>query len=444
MPASATQSLADRAKKILDLNWRGAYTVPSGRLYPFQWNWDSGFIALGLAHHRAERALEEIRSMFRGQWRSGLLPHIVFHQPNPNYFPGPEVWRTGELPDRPAGVLATGITQPPVFAFVVERISALPCGQTPLWREFVREIFPKILAFHRYLYTRRDPRGEGLVYVQHNWEPGTDNSPAWDAPLDAIDITGMRDISRLRRDIHNADAAHRPTNANYQRYIHLVDLFADLGYRDEAIAQKCPFLVQDVLFNSLLVRSNQALVTLARQIGEPAAEIEAWNAKTIAAIETKLWDEKTGFYYAYDLRRDRPIPVMTNSGFMPLLAGAASPGRAERLARHLVESFAPGPGWRLCASTAPGESAFDPVKYWRGPVWIQMNWLIYHGLRRYGLDDLAARMHGEIFSLLENTGLYENYDPRPGIPDARRGLGANKFSWSASLALDLIHNPAPL
>src|SRR5882757_69098 len=134
------------AKDILDQNWRDGYTVPSARLYPFQWNWDSGFIALGLAYHRPERAIEEIRSMFKGQWRTGLLPHINFHKPDPNYFPGPDVWATRNLTERPAETLTSGITQPPVFAFVLERIAALPCGQTPAWRDFLREIFPKILA----------------------------------------------------------------------------------------------------------------------------------------------------------------------------------------------------------------------------------------------------------------------------------------------------------
>ena len=74
--------MRELATATLDRNWRDGYTVPSPRLYPFQWNWDSGFIALGLAWHRPERALREIRSMFRGQWGSGLLPHINFHQPD--------------------------------------------------------------------------------------------------------------------------------------------------------------------------------------------------------------------------------------------------------------------------------------------------------------------------------------------------------------------------
>jgi hypothetical protein len=78
-----------KAQAVLRANSRGDYTVPSSRLYPFQWNWDAGFIALGLAYFDTARALDEVRSLFRGQWRNGMLPHINFHGDDGNYFPGP-------------------------------------------------------------------------------------------------------------------------------------------------------------------------------------------------------------------------------------------------------------------------------------------------------------------------------------------------------------------
>ena len=54
------------AKKILADNWTGAYTKPSPRLYPHQWNWDSGFIAIGYAHYDQKKARQEILSLVRG------------------------------------------------------------------------------------------------------------------------------------------------------------------------------------------------------------------------------------------------------------------------------------------------------------------------------------------------------------------------------------------
>ena len=35
-----SQTLMEQARNILRQNDRGGYTVPTERLYPYQWNWD--------------------------------------------------------------------------------------------------------------------------------------------------------------------------------------------------------------------------------------------------------------------------------------------------------------------------------------------------------------------------------------------------------------------
>ncbi|HEV8286563.1 MAG TPA: trehalase family glycosidase [Chitinophagaceae bacterium] len=434
-----------KAKDILINNNRGGYTIPSSRLYPFQWNWDSGFIALGLAYCDPQKAMDEVTNMFKGQWSNGMLPHINFHHIDPNYFPGPEIWGTKDIPWRPNSVLTSGITQPPVFAFILERMTSLLESKIQGWDKFLKEIFPKIVSFHRYLYTHRDPYNEGLVYIHHNWEAGTDNSPNWDEILNAIDVTGVRDVSALRRDIKNVDASQRPTNENYKRYIYLIDLFIRYQYNDEKIVKDCPFLVQDVLFNSLLVKSNYGLIALAEHLHLDAAEIKEWNKKTIEAINSKLWDKESDFYFAYDLKNKKSIPIKTSSGFMPLFAGICNDEQVEKLTNHLTTSFIKNDQWKLCPSTAADEDSFNAVKYWRGPVWINVNWMIFHGLIRYGKKDLAKKIKADSLDLIENIGMYEYFDPRPANEGgSSQGLGADAFSWSAALYLDFINNPQPL
>ena len=44
-------------------------------------------------------------------------------------------------------------------------------------RTFLHDIYPRLLAWHRYLLTYRDPEESGLVTIYHPWESGTDNSP---------------------------------------------------------------------------------------------------------------------------------------------------------------------------------------------------------------------------------------------------------------------------
>ena len=69
----------EQARRILRGNDRGGYCVPTARLYPFQWNWDSAFVAMGWATFDEARAWQEISSLLRGQWADGMIPQIVFH-----------------------------------------------------------------------------------------------------------------------------------------------------------------------------------------------------------------------------------------------------------------------------------------------------------------------------------------------------------------------------
>ena len=433
-----TMKVKEQARDILEKNNRGGYTVPSPRLYPFQWNWDSGFIALGLSYVNEENAFDEIINMFKGQWSNGMLPHINFHDEDPGYFPGPELWGSRECIWSPKNLATSGITQPPVYGFILSMMAEKFWQKNKSFNLLLKDIYPKIIASHRYLYQHRDPYNEGLAYIHHNWE-AADNSPLWDEALANIDLKEARDISALRRDLKNVDAAQRPTNDNYNRYIYLVDLFRKLGYDDEKIFQQSPFLIQDILFNAMLIRSNEGLIHLASLLGEDASEIEAWNKKSIAALNAKCWNNEEQFYFDFDLKAAKLIPIKVSNGLLPLFAGACSAEQAVQLKNQLVSSFGSGK-YTLCASCAVNEPAFDPIKYWRGPIWINVNWMLYHGLKRYGFVAEAAQVKKETMTLIEVAGFYEYFNPSPGMPDNERGLGGNNFSWTAALYLELIND----
>ena len=112
------------AENILNRNTRngstGRYTVPTDRLYPFQWNWDSCLCALGLATYDEKRAWEEITTLFKHQWENGMVPHIVFHQQSDSYFPGPDVWAARH--HAPSDIPTSGISQPPVAATLIRKL----------------------------------------------------------------------------------------------------------------------------------------------------------------------------------------------------------------------------------------------------------------------------------------------------------------------------------
>ena len=209
-----------------------------------------------------------------------MLPHVVYHttpgdSPS-DYFPSPAFWQIEGSPAAPApGVATSGITQPPLLATVVRMIHA----RTPI-PAFVAEVYGPLLAWHRWLHTARDADGTGLACLIHPWESGTDDSPRWLRAMANITPTNVPPYRR--GDTRHVAAAERPFDADYDRFIHLIDVFRRAHYDPEALLARSPFLVQDVLFNSILHRADEDLHALALELGEPAGEIEGWMARVRA------------------------------------------------------------------------------------------------------------------------------------------------------------------
>lgn len=278
-----------QAKEVLESNWMGSYTRPANGLYPHQWNWDSAFIALGYANYLPQRGRRELGRLFAAQWPNGMVPHIVF---NPDYlggyFPEPDFWQC------PQGRQTSGLTMPPLHAEACLRLHRLAHDQESS-RGFLAEMFPKLLQGHRYLYRERDPEREGLIYIRHPWESGRDNAPAWDAPLGAIDLNQVSIPAYQRRDLDKGvDQEQRPADEDYDRYVYLVDLFRRLDYDEAAIQKECPFLVQDIGFNSILCRDNRALKEIAGLLGKDQGEIEEWYQQTSRGFATSFGPRITG------------------------------------------------------------------------------------------------------------------------------------------------------
>lgn len=429
-----------KAAQVLKDNGREGFTIPCEGLYPFQWNWDSGFIALGWMHIDLDRAFEEIRNLLKGQWSNGFLPHIIFHHPSDSYFPGPDVQASHLSPFAPE-IPTSGITQPPVLGWVLGEMFAFAKAQ-PKTIHFLTEVFDAVFLAHHYLYTQRDPQGEGLVYICHNWEAGTDNTPVWDTIWETMDSP---EYELDRKDNLHIAASHRPSNREYQHYIHLIELFKNWKYDDATIAERSPFLVQDPLFNAMLIASNEALITIGEHLGKTkeVSQLKKWNSLSKSSYEQKLYDKELKGYIYYDLRNERPLRHLSSSSFAGLFAGTPSAERAASIISHFKQGSFNGRHNELllCASYNPESNLFDPKRYWRGPIWINLNWIIYRGLKKYGEEEVAKTIKEDTLYLMEKYGFYEYFDPRKTV-DATltQGYGGNNFSWSAALTIDLLQS----
>jgi hypothetical protein len=425
--------LARQAIEVLDANWMGHATRASARLYPHQWSWDSACIAIGYADQDQSRAQAELRWLFAGQWADGLLPHIRFAD-DARYFPGPEFWQTNRSPSAPEHPKTSGIVQPPIHATAVWHVYRRAQDGDDA-KEFLRELMPRLVRWHEYLYRERTRGGDGLVEIWHPWESGMDNSPLWDKALARISPAREAIPAYERVDLDFVDADQRPTDAEYDRYAYLVKLYREWAYDPRRIREEGPFVVYDVLFNSLLVQANSDLAEIARVLDLDPEPFEAWAERTAAGLDAKLWDDAEESYRDYDLRAGERVRAHTATAFSPLFAGIPTEDRARRMLVGLMASAVAIDGLgRVVASVAPGDVNFDPALYWRGPVWPMINWVIHAGLRRYGFTDEAREIRNALLEVVRREGFWEHYNARTG-----RGQGTEQVSWTAALVLDLLN-----
>ena len=359
----------------------------------------------------------------------------MFSERLTNYFPGPNFWHAKESPDAPEHRETSGVVQPPVHATAALYIYRHAENEAKA-RDFLEYAFSKLGAWHDYLYRERDPEGEGLVYIRHPWESGMDNSPVWDQTMQRLHLRSDQVPRYHRADIYTVSASDRPTSGAYDRFAYLVKFFADRSYDETKIRQDCPFLVQDVLFNSLLYKADGDLAEIARIVGEDPSPYEDLARKTRSAVEEKLWDEERGTYVDYDLVDGRPVRVYFGPNLAgPLYAGIPEQDRAKRVVDTLEnegfgladEAITPIPSYDLHGF------GFSEERYWRGPVWINIDWFLMHGLEAYGYQDYAKRLRKTIVELCKNEDFHEYFDPFTG-----KGLGSILFSWSAALLLNVI------
>lgn len=414
--------LFDKAKKIIINNDLGNYTVPTHGLYPFQWNWDSCLTALGFAHFDEVRAWVEIETLFNFQWEDGMVPHIIFHKEDEGYFPGPNVWGTGKK--------TSGITQPPVAGFAINRLYEISKDKNQAKKNAIKLIH-KIHKWHQWFYQNRDPLKTGLVAIIHPWESGRDNSIDWDKAFEKVPTDGVMPFER--RDTKHANPDHRPTEEQYKRYIWLLQLFKSLSYDNSKLHEASPFKVVDPGFNAILIRSCFDLSNLAETLGE--IEI-AKSSKEMAelginALET-LWSEKHNQYLSYDRHSNEVVDSLSIGGLLPIFTNLPEDktDKIENKISNLIKenNF-------VIASHDKNDERFEHLRYWRGPVWLIMNYMISNGLKNSGKNELSNMIIENSLKLIKENGFAEYYSPIDGTP-----CGGDSFTWTAAMVIEFIEN----
>ena len=226
----------------------------------------------------------------------------------------------------------------------------------------------------------------------------------------------------------------------------LVPIWDLLGENDP----RAPSRVEALDLSVMVVQEMRSLSGMAAELGRND-ESAAWTKRADElkhVVEETMWDETTGFYYnvdrdtngfvtagGLDLRRQEII------GFLPLWAGVASPERAKALVAKLTD---PKKFWRRFGvpTLAADDPGYEPEVrrccQWNGAVWLEWNYLVFSGLRRYGYQEIARELGDRMVEaaatqLERNHRFWESYSP-----DEVKLASPQSYIWDSILARVLI------
>lgn len=426
------------AKKVLQQNFRDGYTVPSVSLYPHQWLWDSCFIAIGLRHYNLKRAKSELISLKRSQWKNGMLPNITFHSSGLNF--DDDLWDSRLNRFAPKDLKTSGITQPPMLAEAVYKVGQKLDERER--KEFYQEMINCLVRYHQWLYIERDPDENGLIALVHPYESGLDNSPVWLSAVHRLKFPWWirflkiknfkKFFNYFRRDTTRVAENERISFSDAVEYFYILKKIKKYKYDSRKILRKSRPIVEDLAFNSILVRANQRLKLIASEAGHQLPRhLLNQMRKTEHSLES-LWDKKNRQYCSRYQRSGKLINQPSIISLLPLYSGSLSRSRAAELVELLKDQTSFTPHFPV-PSVPINSKRFNPDNFWQGPSWVNTNWLIIQGLEEYGFHKEAQSLRRSTIKMVGTGGFYEYFSPFDGS-----GKGAPNFSWTAALTIDLL------
>jgi hypothetical protein len=416
MPARTAENI-EKYKRICRENiygeMKGMYREPGGALkYPFLapgsnqyldmlWDWDSWLSNVALRQILLEKGNEKDREQAL-QYEQGCVLNSLGYGGMDGWIP---IWIERDAPNREEMLSVrnpwkSNMHKPTLAqhaAFIVKNMN----GDAEWLRDefyYLQAFVSKYLNFHRHSTT-------GLIYWETDEAIGVDNDPS---------------------------TFYRPYGSS-----------------------------GSILLNALMYKELQAtsylagclnLPDIAKSFGQEAEDL-------LGRIREHCWDPRDGFYYSVDLNL-RPVekpdieslqpgklhlhvgqPRTYNcliqrfsiwSGFMAMWANIATPQQAKTMVEkhfHDTTSFNAQAGIR---TLSPLEKMYDtrasgnPTS-WLGPIWINVNYLVFRGLINYGYADEAKELAEKTILLLgrdfERFGaLHEFYLPDNGEPVLNKGF----------------------
>ena len=415
------KNAAVKSMITLTTNWRspagaiehdGIIPSLSYKWFVGMWAWDSWKQAVATSRFDGELAKNNIRALFdhqitaddavRPQDKGAIIDAIFFNK---------DEQRGGQ-----GGNWNERNSKPALAAWSVWNVYKATGD-----KEFLKEMYPKLVDYHNWWYTNRDHDKNGIaeyggmVHPLNNSEDEIILAAAWES--------GMDNATRFDKEgFGEGDIG--------------VKVFENKNAEGETIGYSINQESADL--NSYLYAEKAFLKSIAQELGNTAdaTKYEEEAKKVREYVNEHMFDEETGFFYDLQISEDgSEKKVLVNrgkgtEGWLPLWAKLATQEQADLVKENMVDAnkfdtFMPFP------TASKDNPKYNPNKYWRGPVWLDQALYGVEALQNYGYEADAERMAKKLFDnaegLMGDGPIRENYNPETGA-----GLHTKNFSWSAS------------
>ncbi len=408
---------------------KGPHTSPNPEHYPNGYLWDSNFAAIVYAElGEPDRGAQEVETVLSWQnKKSGFIPNMKL-----GYGRNLDIEKyTFTNPGH-----ESNYSQPPFHARAAMTVykSYVESGQKTKGERFLKDNYESLaLAYKYFIDGRQNSESDPLIGIIHPHETGRDSDPTFDFIKKRLPTMPGKTpkVISLANTVFDYGSALKLN----------VDLMK-VNWNIKRIREEGIFWVNDVMFNVAYAENLRYMSEIAEIVGNKGGvEFFGQKADDVAQkIIGEMWDEKNQMFYATDID-GAPIKKISISNITPIML----PGiKNEQLSRILdlldnKDWFnTPYPIPSVPAKSPNFDPHYDEKRLWRGPVWMNTNWMIVEALfmqaEKPGVKGtkLAERCMNRAFEICEKSielakehGFWEFYDAING-----QGLRINHFTWS--------------
>lgn len=376
------------------------YTQPSPYKYgSSQWLWDSSAAIVTNSNRDIELAKLELRTLLAGQLPDGKI---------------------AEMTDWPSGSV-NQLTQMPTVVYALQVVY-----ERSQDKDLLRELLPKVVAYHNWWRRTRDLDHNGLVTTIHPWESGLDASPAFDEAWHFEPMGDpVRDWLRLYPQFEELETVYKD-DYNWNVTEILARPKAPTSLRANW------FVVQDVGMNVLHAAGWAILGDLSRELGDEVSANIYYEYNTYAenAIKKYMWDSEIRQFCTTYRDSDgvfKKSTVQSIQTLFPLLMRTITSDQVQAVVEDILNpnkfwSNYPFPTVSLMEPSYTGKYTTNLM--WRGPTWGFTNWFVLKGLSLQNQNDIISiAVDRWMNALINGVGVWEMWNAETGIGYGAEGLG---------------------